>query len=146
MWQEFKAFLIKQNALALAIAVVLGAALNAVVQGIVDGLIMPVVAVASPDPAAYEKMTWTIGALVLKPGLLISALINFVIVGLVAWRLTKLFLKETPAEPPKTVKACPFCFMGDLDPQATRCPHCTSQLDGTPASLPPGARVPSTVG
>ena len=31
MWQEFKAFLIKQNVLALAIAVIIGVALNGVV-------------------------------------------------------------------------------------------------------------------
>jgi large conductance mechanosensitive channel len=129
MWQEFKAFLIKQNALALAIAVVIGGALDRVVKSLVDGFVMPFVAVASPDPARYENMTLTLGSLVLRPGLIISAVINFLIVGFVAWRLAKLFIKEAPAAAAKAVKACPFCFMGDLDPKATRCPHCTSVLD-----------------
>lgn len=146
MWSEFKAFLIKQNAIALAIAVVIGVALNSVVDSLVKGLIMPFVTVATPDPARFENMVWALGPVQLKPGIVINAVINFVIVGFVAWRLAKLFLKEAPTETPKSVKACQFCFMGDLDPQATRCPHCTSQLDGTPATLPPGARVPSAVG
>lgn len=133
MWSEFKTFLIKQNAIALAIAVVMGGALNAVVQGLVDGIIMPVVALATPSPGRYEALTWTIGPLVLRPGLVIGALINFVIVGFVALRLSKLFIREAPMAAAKAVKACPFCFMGDLDPLATRCPHCTSSLDGAPA-------------
>ena len=142
MWKEFKAFLIKQNALALAIAVVIGGALDKVVKSLVDGLIMPFVAVASPNPAAYEQMQWGLGPLVLKPGLVISALINFVIVGLVAWRLSKAFIREAPAAEARAVKACPFCRMGDLDIKATRCPHCTSPLDGS-AALPAGAAVPA---
>jgi large conductance mechanosensitive channel len=47
--------------------------------------------------------------------------INFIIIGLVAWRISKIFIK-----PPKERK-CPFCKMS-IDVAATRCPHCTSQL------------------
>ncbi len=136
MWQEFRAFLIKQNALALAIAVVVGGALDSVVKSIVDGLIMPIVVVASPDPARYQNLTWQLGPLALKPGLVLAALLNFVIVGFVAWRLSKLFLREAPAAAAKTVKTCPFCFMGDLDPKASRCPHCTSVLDEVSGLVP----------
>jgi large conductance mechanosensitive channel len=146
MFREFKAFLIKQNAIALAIAVVIGAALNGVVTSIVDGLIMPIVAAVSPDPATYQNMTWTLGRLVLKPGLVIAALINFVIVGIVVWRISKALIKPAPEEPKSPTKACPFCKMADLDVAASRCPHCTSELAGAvggvlpPASLPAGAR------
>ena len=52
MWREFKAFLLKENVLALAIAVVVGGALNALVTAAVEDLIMPVVAAATPDSAA----------------------------------------------------------------------------------------------
>ena len=41
MWSEFKAFLTKSNALALAIGVVIGAALGAVVNSLVNDIIMP---------------------------------------------------------------------------------------------------------
>ena len=49
MWRDFKSFLIKQNALALAIAVVIGAALNDVVKSLVDNIIMPIVGYATPN-------------------------------------------------------------------------------------------------
>lgn len=146
MWQEFRTFLIKQNALALAIAVVIGNALNGVVDSLVKGVLMPIVGLASPDPSRFESIRWTIGALELRPGLVLNAVVNFLIVGFVAWRLTKLFIREAPAAAAKTVKTCPFCFMGDLDPKASRCPHCTSALAG-PAPAPAAASlVPDRVG
>ena len=144
MLRDFKAFLVKQNAIALAVAVVIGAALNGVVTSIVDGLIMPLVAAVSPDPASYQNMTWTLGRLVLKPGLVIAALINFVIVGLVVWRISKMFIKPAQEEPKSPTKACQFCRMADLDVAATRCPHCTSELGGGVASLPGAGGLPAS--
>ena len=138
MLKEFRAFLIKQNAVALAIAVVIGAALDGVVKSIVDGLIMPIVAAASPDPASYQNVTWTLEPVVLKPGLVLAALINFVIVGFVVWRLSKAFFKPAADAPKAPTKACPFCKMSDLDLAALRCPHCTSEVTG---ALPSGAAV-----
>jgi large conductance mechanosensitive channel len=54
----------------------------------------------------------------------IAALVNVLIVGFVAWRISKIFIKQE-AEAPK--KDCPFCRM-PMNAAATRCPHCTSQL------------------
>jgi large conductance mechanosensitive channel len=132
MWQEFKAFLIKQNALALAIAVVIGAALNSVVTALVDNIIMPIVGAATPD-GAWRTATLDAGPVKFGIGPLAAALLNFFIVGLVAWRFTKAFIRPGP-EPPPT-KTCPFCQMGDLDLRATRCPHCTSQLGGDASAV-----------
>ena len=125
-FEEFKAFLIKQNVLALAIAVVVGAALNSVVQGVVDDFIMPIVGAATPDGAWRE---WeTPGPIKFKVGHFLSVLLNFLIVGLVAWRITKFFMKPdpAPAAAPAT-KVCQFCRMS-IDAAASRCAHCTSQL------------------
>ena len=141
MWREFKAFLIKQNALALAIAVVIGAALNGVVTAIVDNVIMPIVGAATPG-GAWRTATVDLGPVKLGLGPLAAAILNFFIVGLVAWRISKAFIRpETPAEKPPT-KTCPFCQMQDLDVKATRCPHCTSAIDAVmPAPAPAAARV-----
>ena len=49
MMQDFKAFLTKSNALALAIGVVIGAATGKVVSGIVDDLLMPVIGLVLPS-------------------------------------------------------------------------------------------------
>lgn len=124
MLQEFKAFLIKQNALALAIAVVIGGALDKVVKAIVDGLIMPVVAVAAPG-GAWQQTTLRVGPFVFGVGPLAAAVINFVVIGFVAWRLSKIFIRPDATAP---TKRCPQCQMDDLDLLARRCPHCTSEL------------------
>jgi large conductance mechanosensitive channel len=123
MWREFKAFLLKENVLALAIAVVVGAALNKLVTAVVDDFIMPIVAVTSPDPKTWQSAV-TPGPIPFKIGDFGSAVLNFVIIGFVAWRISKAFIHPTAA--PAT-KSCPFCKM-TVDVAATRCAHCTSQL------------------
>lgn len=122
MWKEFKAFLLKQNALALAIAFVIGVALNKVVTAIVDDFIMPVVGAITPS-GEWQKATLDIGMVKFGIGDFLSALLNFLIIGFVAWRLSKL----VPAAPEPTTKTCPYCF-STIDPRATRCPHCTATL------------------
>lgn len=131
MWREFKAFLIKQNALALAIAVVIGVALNTVVQAIVNDLIMPVVGALTPS-GAWQKYTLDAGPVKFGIGDLASAVLNFLIIGLVAWRISKMFIKPEPAAAAPATKICPFCRMA-IDAAATRCPHCTSDLKAAAA-------------
>ncbi|HVL61628.1 MAG TPA: MscL family protein [Microbacterium sp.] len=130
LWSEFRAFLIKQNALALALGVVLGSALNDVVKSLVDGIIMPIVAGVSPDPATFETWRWSLGPVELRPGLVISAAINFFIIGFVAWRLTKLFIKPEAPGPQAATRPCPFCYT-TVDARASRCQNCTSELAPT---------------
>jgi large conductance mechanosensitive channel len=132
VWREFKAFLIKQNVLALAVAVVVGAALTKVVDSLVADFIMPIVGALTPGG---EWRTWTldVGAIRFGVGNFLNALLNFVIVGLVAWRLTKAFIRPPAATPDAATKACPFCRM-TIDAAATRCPHCTSAIGGAVAA------------
>ena len=142
MWQDFKAFLIKQNALVLAIAVIIGVALNGVVTALVDNIIMPIVGAAVPG-GAWRTATWDVGPVRFGVGALAAAILNFFIVGFVVWRLSKLFIKPGPEAGP--TMACPFCRMVDLDASATRCPHCTSQLTGDLGAISPVA-APATRG
>jgi large conductance mechanosensitive channel len=122
MWSEFKAFLLKQNALALAIAVVIGTALNKVVTAIVDDLIMPVVSVITPS-GDWQKAKFMVGPVALGVGDFLSAALNFIIIGIVAWRLSKL----VTAAPAPATKSCPFCC-STVDARASRCPQCTATL------------------
>ena len=144
VWSEFKAFLIKNNALALALAVVLGAALNDVVKGLVDNIIMPIVAFATPG-GAWRTAVLDVGPVKFGVGPTAAAVLNFFIVGFVAWRLSKAFLKPDPEKP--ATKTCPVCYMADLDARARRCPHCTSELTeasdgiGIPAAGTAGATL-----
>jgi large conductance mechanosensitive channel len=126
MWKEFKAFLVKENVLALAIAVVVGGALNKLVTALVEDFIMPIVAAATPDPKLWQSAV-TPGPIPFKIGDFGSALVNFLIVGFVAWRISKAFIRPAPAAAAPATKNCPFCKMS-IDAAATRCSHCTSQL------------------
>jgi large conductance mechanosensitive channel len=129
--------LIKQNVLALAIAVVVGVALNALVKAVVDDFIMPIIAVVTPSQA-WRTATLDVGPVKFGIGDFLSALLNFIIIGLVAWRISKAFIREAPAAPTKT---CPFCRM-KIDEAASRCPNCTSALD-TMLPLPAPERAPA---
>ncbi len=123
MFHEFKTFLIKQNVLALAIAVVIGTALNTLVKALVDDFIMPIVVAFGPG-GEWQTATWDVGRVKFGVGDFLAALVNFIIIGFVAWRISKALIKPD-AEIPK--KDCPHCRMS-VDAAATRCAFCTSDL------------------
>ena len=67
-------------------------------------------------------------------GKFINAVINFLLIALVLFSVIKAINKaasvvkkpeEAPAEP--TTKICPYC-KSEIAIEATRCPHCTSEL------------------
>lgn len=120
--RDFRDFIVKQNFLALALAVVLGGAVGKVVQSVVDDFIMPIIAAGSPA-GEWQKATFDIGPVHLGVGNFASVLVNFLIIAFVVWRISKLF--EGPPAPP--ARTCQFCKK-EVDAAASRCPHCTSQL------------------
>jgi large conductance mechanosensitive channel len=124
MLKDFRDFIIKQNFLALAIAVVLGGAIGKVVQALVDDFIMPIVAAGAPA-GDWQKATLDVGSVKFAVGDFASVMLNFLIVAFVVWRIAKMF--ERPAAPAVAARTCQFCRM-EIDAAATRCPHCTSQL------------------
>ena len=123
MLKDFKDFLLKQNVVALAIAVVVGTALNTLVKAVVDDFIMPILVAIGPG-GDWQTATWSVGSVKFGVGDFVAAVINFLIIGLVAWRISKIFIKPAKEAPKRT---CPFCRMS-IDAAATRCPNCTSQL------------------
>ena len=123
MLKEFKDFFLKQNIVALAIAVVVGTALNTLVKALVDDFIMPIVVAIGPG-GEWQKATWSVGSVEFGIGDFMAAVINFLVIGLVAWRISKVFIKPA-AEAPR--KDCGYCRMS-IAAAATRCPYCTSQL------------------
>lgn len=130
MWREFRAFLIKENVLALAIAVVIGAALSKLVAAFVADFIMPIVGRVTPA-GDWRTFAWEVGGVRFLIGDFLGAMLDFLIIGFVAWRMTKLFTR--PATPAATAtKECPYCRQS-IDARASRCSHCTSQLTGAAA-------------
>jgi large conductance mechanosensitive channel len=106
---EFKAFLTKSNALALAIGVIIGAALGAVVNSLVNDIIMPPIGYAlggvdfdqlayvlksavDNDPATEVAIRW---------GAFVQSVITFIIIAFVVFWIARLLIKEPEAETPE---------------------------------------------
>ena len=123
---EFRDFLLKTNALALAIGVIIGAALGTVVTSLVNDIIMPPIGLLLGG-VDFSQLTIDLtadGSVAIRYGAFINAVIVFVVVAFVVWQLSKMFIKEAAAA---ETKACPFCKEANaLD--ATRCRACTSAI------------------
>ena len=124
MWREFKQFLVKENVLALAIAVVLGAAIGKLVTAMVNDFIMPIVAAVMPA-GDWRAYTVDIGPVRFLVGDFVGALIDFIVIAFVIWRISKAFIKPAPAG---ATRECPYCRSA-IDARATRCAYCTATLE-----------------
>ena len=124
MLRDFRDFIVKQNFLALAIAVVLGGAVGKVIQALVDDFVMPIIAAGTPG-GEWQKATVDVGPVKLLVGDFASVFLNFLIVAFVVWRIAKMF--EAPPAPVVPTRTCQYC-RSEIDAAASRCPHCTSQL------------------
>ena len=135
MWNEFKGFLLKSNAFALAVGVIIGAATSKVVSGIVDNLLMPVISLVLPNGSWREAqlvLTQTAGpdgkpvVNAIKYGALVGTLIDFVIITFVVFLITKAIMRPSP-EPAPNTKVCPEC-KETIDAGARRCKWCTAPV------------------
>lgn len=115
MLGEFKAFLTKTNALALAIGVIIGIALGGVVTSLVNDIIMPPIgyALGGVDftslkillkDATTDSAGNAVAEVAIRWGVFINSIITFVIVALVVFWIGRLLIKEPPAEPSDEVK------------------------------------------
>jgi large conductance mechanosensitive channel len=101
----FRAFLTKSNALALAIGVVLGVALGGVVTSLVNDVIMPPIGFALGG-VNFADLKIVLGEdnageeVAIRWGLLVNALIVFVVVAFVVYLISKAFIKEAPPAGP----------------------------------------------
>jgi large conductance mechanosensitive channel len=100
----FREFLTKSNALALAIGVIIGVALGAVVTSLVNDVIMPPIgwALGGVD---FSQLKIVLGVkdgveVAIRYGLLINAIIVFVIVAFVVYWIAKVFIREAPPPGP----------------------------------------------
>jgi len=132
MMAEFKSFLLKTNALALAVGVIIGVALGGVVTSLVNDIIMPPIGklLGNVDFSQLKLiLTEAVGGdaateVAIRYGAFINSIISFVIIAFVVWRISKMFLKEAPAAPSKT---CPFCRQSNAV-DASKCMHCASAI------------------
>jgi large conductance mechanosensitive channel len=100
----FRAFLTKSNALALAIGVIIGASLGQLVMTLVNAIIMPPIGwvLNGIDFASIKTVLGTDSTgkeVSIGRGLFINALIVFIVVMLVVYAISKLFIRDEDAGP-----------------------------------------------
>jgi large conductance mechanosensitive channel len=146
IWEEFKEFAVKGNAVDLAVGVIVGAAFSGIINSLVKDVIMPPISLltggldfsnkfiilrAAKDgstafhtPADAAK----VGAITWNYGNFITLVINFLIIAGAVFLLVRAINRlRQPAEKEPDKKDCPACAM-KIPFQAKRCPHCTSEL------------------
>ena len=141
-WDEFTAFAIKGNAMALAVGTIIGAAFSGITKSLTDDVIMPIVSIFIGG-VDFSEMKLTLPRLfaekldengnvilnTLNYGNFISAIINFLILALVVFFLVKGLNKlsevgkkkeeeaaaaEAPAEPQPTKEELLLTEIRDL--------------------------------
>ena len=133
MLKEFKQFLLRGNAVDLAIGVVIGAAFGAVVNSLVKDIITPLIGAVGKVPD-FSGLVFTINGSIFRYGNFLNLLISFLLMATVIFffvikpmnfLIAKTRKDPAPADP--TTKKCPECF-SEIPLQAKRCPHCTQTI------------------
>jgi large conductance mechanosensitive channel len=140
--EDFKKFAMRGNVIDMAVGVIIGGAFGKIVGSLVSDIIMPPIGMAlgkidfkslfiSLNGKEYATLeaAQKAGAPVLAYGNFINAIIDFLILAFVIFMMVRQINKLTPPPAPKPdPRLCPYC-KSEIADDATRCPHCTSQLD-----------------
>jgi len=146
MLKEFKEFAIRGNVIDMAIGIVVGVAFGKIVTAFVSDIMMPPIGLITGkvnfsslflnlSDKHYETLAEAkaAGAATINYGQFINTIIDFVIVAFAVFMLirqiNRLNRQAEPAPVPPANKECPYC-MSVIPAKASRCPHCTSELNG----------------
>lgn len=143
---EFKKFITRGNVIDLAVGVIIGGAFQSIVNSLVNDIVMPVIGLAtkgldftnwfiSLDGNKYATLAAAqeAGAATLNYGTFISAVLNFIIMAFIIFLFVKGIntvvekTKKPVEQAAPTTQKCPYCKT-EIDIEATKCPHCTSDL------------------
>lgn len=132
---EFKEFISRGNVMDMAVGIIIGGAFTSVVSSLVADIINPFLGLFGG--MNFDRLSWNItGDVTLNYGSFLTTILNFLIMAFVVFSIVKMMntvttrfarKKEEEEEAP-TTKVCPFC-KSEIDIEASRCPHCTSQLE-----------------
>ncbi|HEX7022426.1 MAG TPA: large conductance mechanosensitive channel protein MscL [Trueperaceae bacterium] len=143
--QEFREFIAKGNVFDLAVGIVIGSAFTTVVNSFVRDVLMPPIGFVTGSvdfsdlfvnlsDQHFDSLAeaTAAGAATINYGLFINNIISFFIVAFAVFLLARgynrLRRKQESAPAAPTEQECPYCkFMIPIG--ASRCAHCTSQLD-----------------
>lgn len=151
-FNDFREFITKGNVMDMAVGSIIGLAFKDIVTSLTNDIISPILGVfGGVDFTEYKLKIGekeiidavtgetTIVENTINYGAFITGVINFVLMALIIFCMVKLVAKvgeisrnltkkkEEEEEAAPTTKVCPFC-KSEIDIEATRCPHCTSEL------------------
>ncbi|MFI5260726.1 MAG: large conductance mechanosensitive channel protein MscL [Candidatus Paceibacteria bacterium] len=128
MLKEFKQFLLRGNAVDLAIGVTVGAAFGAVVSALVADVLTPLIAAVAKVPD-FGGLVFTINGSRFMYGHLINAVVSFILVSFAVFffvvKPKGVLLSRTTQQP--NTKTCPEC-LSEIPSGARRCMYCTQVL------------------
>ena len=139
MLKGFRNFLMRGDVITVAVGLVVALAFSNLVKAFTDNIINPLIASAQGG-TKVPGLGWQLVAgggkgTFLDLGSFISAIIYFIIFMAVVYFLIVLPYKAVMKRQGKTVfgdpaptKTCPACLSDDLNPAATKCKHCGSEL------------------
>ena len=146
MWKEFKAFAFKGNVIDMAVGVMIGGAFSKIVTSLVNDIFMPLLSVLTgkidfstlyipldgKEYASYQAAV-DANAAMFRYGSFLQSVLDFLLISLCIFCFLRLLHRLRPAKPeaPKPApRLCPYCCT-EIPQGATRCPHCTSDLQVT---------------
>ena len=136
MFKGFKNFLMQGQVVVVSVGLVVALAFSTLVKAFTDNVVTPLVNAAAGGGKSGKGIGWTINGQRIDLGAFVSAIVYFVIFMAVVYFLIvvpyRAYMRHRGSsvfgDPPPT-KTCPHCLSSDLPIAATRCRHCTSQLE-----------------
>jgi len=142
MLKEFKEFAMRGNVMDMAVGIIIGAAFGGIVSSLVNDVIMPPIGLLlkgvnfsnlflnlSATPYASLEEATKAGAPVIKYGVFLNSVINFLIVAFVLFLIIRQMnrLRQEAPAPAPTTRPCPYC-LSNIPLKATRCAFCTMEV------------------
>jgi large conductance mechanosensitive channel len=126
----FRTFILRGNAVDLAIGIVIGTAFTLLVKSIVADFITPLVGIPLGQAGAFADRYWALGGSHFLYGDFVISLVSFIVMGIVVYyfvvrpmnALMERFKSGTDDETP--TKTCPEC-KSSIPYDATRCAFCS---------------------
>ncbi|HEY2381059.1 MAG TPA: large conductance mechanosensitive channel protein MscL [Terriglobia bacterium] len=140
MLKEFKEFAVRGNVLDLAVGLVIGAAFGKIVTSLVNDVLMPPIGLVirhvdfkelflnlSAGSYPTVEAAKAAGAPTLNYGVFLNTIFEFIIIAFAIFLVVRA-ANRMRTQPEPTTQECAFCRM-NIPVKATRCPHCTSELN-----------------
>ena len=141
MVDEFKKFVMRGNVVDMAVGIIIGAAFGKIVTSFVSDVLMPPLGLVlgkvdfsnlfinlSSTEVESLAAAKEAGLPVIAYGAFLNTVVDFIIVAFAIFLLVRQVNRLMPAkEEAPAPRTCPYCKEAVAD-DATRCPHCTSEL------------------